>query len=426
MQAEHDAEGGIGQAGVAPAMPEAELRAHLTLHLASGIGPVLSRRLIERFGSCERVLGASPAALQRVEGIGDRKARAIADAVREAGERVERELSAMDRLGVRMVVRGGAGYPALLSPLDDAPLVLFLKGEPGILDRGSFPVALVGSRRCSAYGIEQAERFAGSLAQAGLTIVSGGARGIDTAAHRAALRVGGRTAVFMGCGLGECYPPDNRELFAQVVERGGVLVSELASDAAPEARNFPARNRLISGVSLGVLVIEAGLKSGALITAKVAGEEHGREVMALPGRVDSLASRGSLDLLKQGGAILVTEPGDVIAGLEGPARHHFADTFAARYPGGGEAGLFTAQASSETEVASGGRRWAESGQPGVEAGSDEAAVLGALGSVDTMEGLVRQVEIGASRVGAALTLLEIRGLVRREGGRLVRTRGSGS
>jgi DNA processing protein len=283
-----------------PADPR--LRDLLRLTLTPGLGPVLIARLIEAFGSPDRALAASAADLERIRGIGPAKAQSFLRGMRDAAALVDEELALAQRLGVRLVDQQSPEYPTLLRTINDAPPLLYIRGQlqPESADR--YPVAIVGSRNATAYGIEQAERFAGVLARSGLTIISGGARGIDTAAHRGALRSGGRTIAVLGCGLAECYPPENRELFDRIVagqgDSGGAIISELPLRAPPESDNFPARNRLISGIALGVLVIEAGRKSGSLITARLALEDHNREVMAVPGRVDSPASQGTHELLK--------------------------------------------------------------------------------------------------------------------------------
>ena len=373
---------------------DGDLRALLALVLTPGLGPVLTARLLREAGSTDRALGASATLLRRVRGIGETKARRIASGLVDAEARAERELERAAALGVELMAIGSPGYPALLAEIPDPPAVLFVRGElrPHDLDR--YGVAIVGSRRCTAYGIEQAERFAGVLAGSGLTIVSGGARGIDTAAHRAAMRAGGRTVAVLGCGLANCYPPDNRELFDRIADERGALVSELPLATQPDAQNFPARNRLISGLSLGTVVIEAGRGSGALLTARHALEEHGREVMGVPGRVDSPASEGTLELIRKGEAALVTGARDVLEILEGPARHHFEGTH--------------------------GPRYADPSVPGV--GERERAILEALDRPMSADELVEACGVEPGPLRAALTVLEIQGRVVRRGGLLERVR----
>jgi DNA processing protein len=313
-------------------MPPAELRDLLRLTLTPGLGPVLISRLLSVLGSAERVLAASAKELERVKGIGEGRSVAFVKGLKESASLVEPELELAGKLGVSIIAQADAAYPPLLKQIHDAPPVLYVRGSLDPEGKDRYPVAIVGSRNATAYGIEQAERFGGMLGMSGLTIVSGGARGVDTAAHRGAAKSGGRTVAVLGCGLATCYPPENAAFFDSVVGTGaGAVVSELPLRSPPESENFPARNRLISGMCLGVIVIEAGKKSGSLITARLAAEDHGREVMAIPGRVDSQASWGTHQLLKQGGAAMVTEPGDVLQLLETPARHSFSGTHQSRY-----------------------------------------------------------------------------------------------
>jgi DNA processing protein len=210
-----------------------------------------------------------------------------------------------------------AGYPRLLRHIPDPPQLLWVRGE--LREDDALALAMVGSRRCTHYGREQADRFAADAASADLCVVSGGAPGIDAAAHRAALRLGGRTLAVIGSGLSTPYPKEHHELFDQIADptaaRGAVL-SDLPMTAPTQPENFPRRNRIISGLSLGVLVVEAAARSGALITARLCVEEHGRELMAIPGRIDSKASEGCHRMIRQGWATLVTGGADVLDALD--------------------------------------------------------------------------------------------------------------
>lgn len=391
----------------------------LALTLVPGFGPVLTRRLIEHMGSPKGVLEAPLASLRCVKGLGDAKARAAHEGMRSALARAQAEARAAADRGVRIRCYLDADFPPLLADLPDAPALLYVRGRFDASGQGGedrYPIAIVGSRSCTQYGMEQAERFGGALAAAGLTVVSGGARGIDTAAHRAAFRAGGRTVVVLGCGLAHCYPRENAELFDAIVAEGrGAIVSELPMDTAPTPENFPARNRIISGLSLGVLVVEAGQGSGALITARIAVEQHGREVFAIPGRVDSPASRGSLGLLKGGGAALVTEPADIIAHLESPAHHVFRGTHAARFtPAAAEPPALFGSGDADSAAAGGGDRSRIGLTP------EQSRILEALAEPRTLDDLVQVLGGDAGSVRADLTQLELRRAVVRRGSMLQR------
>jgi DNA processing protein len=280
----------------------------LKLLRADGVGPVTFAKMIKFFGSAERVLGASVSELAKIDGIGYKTAERIASS-REKFD-VGAELELARKLGVWLVNLADERYPPVLKRIYDPPPVLYVKGS---LDRqDNLAMSIVGSRHCSLYGQEQASRFAHFLGSAGFTICSGMARGIDTAAHQGALSAGGRTIAVQGCGLARVFPPENKKLFEMIAESGACL-SELPLQAEPLAVNFPPRNRIIAGLSLGTIVVEAAPRSGALITAKAA-LDYDREVMAVPGKIDSPLSRGAHQLIKQG-ARLIESVEDIMEAL---------------------------------------------------------------------------------------------------------------
>ncbi|MFO0856232.1 MAG: DNA-processing protein DprA [Phycisphaerales bacterium] len=387
-----------------------EVFALLRLTMTPGLGPVLIRRLVQRYAVPSKVCECSAAELERVDGIGPGKSKTIVEGLKASGELAQREWAQCQNLGVTLHSCFLPHYPVLLAPLADAPVLLYVRGS---LDevRDRFGVAIVGSRSCTSYGIEQSKRFGRTLAGAGLTVVSGGATGIDTAAHEGALDALGRTVAVLGCGLARVYPPQNEKLFERIVQTGGALISELPLMTPPAKENFPSRNRIISGMSLGVVVIEAARGSGALITAKVAAEEHGREVLVVPGRVDSSSSAGSLDLLKEGGALLITEPGDVIHALESPARHAAIGTHGERF------NTFAQHASPDRDASSlfGESQPAKQATTRLPASESQRAILNALDEPGTIDDLCAKTGMDAGKLRGELTMLEIQKRVSRRG-----------
>jgi DNA processing protein len=291
-------------------VPDALIR----LALCAGAGPGFLLDALDAFGAWDAALAASPerwAALPRVGMARARAIRAELDAV-DADEERRR----MERAGVRAVVVGDEDYPVALHGLPRMPPLLWCRGDPGAA--GDPAVAIVGARRATAYGVRQAGRFSQALAACGFPIVSGGARGIDAEAHRAALRAGGRTVAVLGSGLGQPYPEDHAGLFEAIVDSGGLLVSEFPVDMPPLAGNFPRRNRLVAGLARTVLVVEAAASSGALITARHAIDDHGRHPCAIPGPVDATLSRGCNEAIRDGWVHPVLDPADVLSIVVGP------------------------------------------------------------------------------------------------------------
>jgi len=365
----------------------------LALNSVKGVGSVTFKKLVERFGGPEAVLGAGPEELLGVEGVG----KSTVDAIRGFNDfgRFEEELKKAERGGVDIITSADERYPAALGEIHDPPPYLYVKGDLVAQDMAS--VAIVGSRTATAYGRQVTAKIARELAVRGVTVVSGGARGIDTEAHRSAIEAGGRTVCVLGCGMDVAYPPENRSLFSQAVKSGAV-VTEFPFGTPPEGQNFPKRNRIISGLSLGVIVVEAAGDSGSLITASCA-LEQGREVYAVPGSIASPMSRGTNDLIKRG-AKLVEDASDVLTDLF----PHLKDCVA-RIKGG--------EVSSEAEDVQGDGTCG----PRFELGGEEKTLYDRIGldplHVDELASLSG---IPASRALSVLLGLELKGAVRQLAG----------
>ncbi|HET6441404.1 MAG TPA: DNA-processing protein DprA [Phycisphaerae bacterium] len=369
-------------------MNETERLSALRLALATGIGPRLFSALVERFGSAEAAAEASAGELAETPGIGQESARKIRESLDRAEP--EAELERARAAGVQLVFRGEADYPIALAYLTDAPPLLYVKGT--LVAEDAQAVGVVGMRKCSLYGQDQAERIAGGLARAGFTIVSGLARGIDAAAHRGALAAGGRTIAVLGNGLATVYPPENRRL-ADAVAAQGALVSEFPIETAPQAENFPRRNRILAALGLGVVVVEAGVRSGSLITARLAAE-LGKEVFAVPNRVDAPGAAGVHALIRDG-AKLVESVADIL--------DEFPDLEVE--PAAGEDAPRQAGLALKANLS-----------------ADEARLMEVLdGEPAPLETLADRAGLNAPRAAGAMTLLELKGLVRAlPGGRFLR------
>ncbi len=376
----------LASSGIAE-VPTASLEDWVALHLLPGLGPILTHRCLERFGDPGTIAWRVPVqALQQVPGFGAVSAGAIVAARRELRAGVEREIRLAEKRGIRLVQFGSPIYPAALETLPDPPILLYMCGEmPEAVAR----IAVVGSRRATAYGRRIATGLAMGLAQRRVEVVSGGARGIDTCAHVGALEAGGRTVAVLGSGFLRLYPAENAELFDRIAASGAV-VSEFPLEADPLPQNFPRRNRLISGLSAAVVVVEAAEKSGSLTTAGHA-LEQGREVMAVPGLVSSDQSVGCHRLIQQG-AKLVQRVDDILEELSPMYR-------AAAGPG---------------PAPPGARAPDSEGLP-----ADEAAVLALLCDPEPLQldQLADAAPFGIGRLQAALFGLEVRGLVEQLPGR---------
>ncbi len=364
-----------------------ELLDLLRLTMVSGVGPHTLGALLEHFTSPGHVLSASRAALRDVPGIGPKLADNIADAAQHKGAQAELDLCR--RHGVHLLAQRHPEYPPLLKDIPDPPSLLYVRGHLEPPDQ--LAIAIVGSRRATPYGERTAERLSGALARTGFTVVSGMARGIDAAAHRGALKAGGRSIAVLANGLASIYPPEHVDLARALTESGAIL-SEMPMLQSPLAGLFTQRNRIISGLCLGVVVVEATPRSGSLSTARHALEQN-REVFAVPGPVDSLSSRGCHRLIRDG-ARLVETVDDILEELGPLSREVRAapDEPPVRHP---------------AELA---------------LSDSERDLLGHLGDDPTgVDELIGSTHLTAGQVMATLSVLELKRLVRRlPGHRFVR------
>lgn len=272
--------------------------------------PYLSRRLIEKFLNPENIFSSSLKSLLTVEGMTADLAKSIVER-RFDRDKILEGLKKLNKEEVKIIHMNDPAYPELLKQIEDPPLFFYMKGD--IQPQDSLAISIVGTRRPTVYGKKVAELLSKELSHAGFTVISGVARGIDSIAHMSALTAGGRSIGVLGCGIDVVYPKENRSLILKII-KSGVIISEFPPEMGPEKQNFPRRNRIISGLSLGTVVVEAAEKSGSLITAGFA-LDQGREVFAIPGNINSRMSRGTNNLIKEG-AKIVTNVDDILTEFE--------------------------------------------------------------------------------------------------------------
>jgi DNA processing protein len=356
----------------------------IALNLIEHVGPVRARLLLEHFGDAPKILAASKSALLRVRNIGAETAEAIS--TWEKTIDLAGELKRIQEFGCHVLIQSDADYPEMLRQIYDPPLALYVKGALTAKDKNA--VAMVGSRMTTHYGIEVARKLAYQLAYVGVTVVSGGARGIDTASHQGALSAKGRTVCVLGTGINIVFPPENAELFERIAANGAVI-TQYPFNRKADKQSFAIRNRIVAGMTLGAVVVEANLTSGALITANFA-TEYGRQVFAVPGRIDSPRSKGCHELIKKG-AKLCEGAEDILSEFEYlfPASNRPA-------------------APNETGVL-----------PALSLSENEQKVYDALSNEEsTIDEVIRRSGLPSSTVSVALLSLEMRRLVKQLPGKL--------
>lgn len=356
----------------------------VALNMIEHVGPVRVRQLLEHFGEAAKILGASKHQLLHVRGIGEETAESIA--TWEKSVDLKAELKRISDAGCEIVVQTDAHYPELLREIYDPPIVLYVKGKLTAKDKNS--VAMVGSRMTTHYGIEVARKLAYQLAYVGVTVVSGGARGIDTASHQGALSAKGRTVCVLGTGINIVFPPENNELFERIATNGAVI-TQYPFNRKADKQSFAIRNRIVAGMTLGTVVVEANLTSGALITANFA-TEYGRQIFAVPGRIDSPRSKGCHELIKKG-AKLCEGAEDVLSEFE------YLFPASNRPPAPNESGVL----------------------PALELTDNEQKVFGVLDSEElSIDDVIRKCGLPSSAVSVALLSLEMKRLVKQLPGKL--------
>jgi DNA processing protein len=356
----------------------------IALNMIEHVGPVRARLLLEHFGDAPKILHASRHELLRVRNVGEETADAIAGW--EKSIDLAGELKRIQEFGCHVLIQSDGDYPEMLRQIYDPPPVLYAKGALTAKDKTA--VAMVGSRMTTHYGLETARKLAYQLAYVGVTVVSGGARGIDTAAHQGALAAKGRTVCVLGTGINLVFPPENRDLFARIAESGAVI-TQFPFNRNGDKQSFAIRNRIIAGMTLGAVVVEADLHSGALITANFA-TEYGRQVFAVPGRIDSPRSKGCHDLIKKG-AKLCEGAEDILSEFE------YLFPASNRPPSPGETGVL----------------------PALELGENEQKVYDALNNEESsIDEVIRRSGLPSSAVSVALLGLEMKRVVKQLPGKL--------
>jgi DNA processing protein len=355
----------------------------VALNMIEHVGPVRVRQLLEHFGEAPAILGASRQQLRQARGIGEETAEAIANW--EKSVDLAGELKRISEFGCHILIGTDEEYPELLRQIYDPPVVVYVKGRLSARDKNA--VAMVGSRMTTHYGVETARKLAYQLAYVGVTVVSGGARGIDTAAHQGALSANGRTVAVLGTGINLVFPPENAELFERIAASGAVI-TQFPFNRNADKQSFPIRNRIVAGMTLGTVVVEANLTSGALITANMA-VEQGRQVFAVPGRIDSPRSKGCHELIKKG-AKLCEGAEDILSEFE------YLFPASNRPAGASETGLL----------------------PALNLSANEQKVYDALTEESNTDEVIRRSGLPSSAVSVALLGLEMKRLVRQLPGKI--------